>query len=131
MFTCYRVDSGRTHCLFYRFRDVFSRYRIYHFEDWTFSRYRSIAGKRIKNRSHILQCFADLLQNVFGRFSRIALPQSTYIPREPWLLSPRPNWDSLPPLPCGGVPSDDWRKSLALCLLCGPYKIREKYIKSY
>jgi hypothetical protein len=30
---------------------------------------------------------------------------------------------------CGGDPSDDWRKSLAFCLLCGLSKIREKYIK--
>jgi hypothetical protein len=31
----YRVDSGRTHCWIYRSRDGFSRYRIYHVEDFT------------------------------------------------------------------------------------------------
>jgi hypothetical protein len=43
-------------------------------------------------------------------------------------MSPRPNWDPLPPqaivslLPepkVGGPNSDDWRKSLTLCLLVG------------
>jgi hypothetical protein len=48
-------------------------------------------------------------------------------------MSPRRNWDSSSPLPSGGgggrhtrlwvrgwgPNSDDWRKSLALCLLCG------------
>ncbi len=67
--------------------------------------------------------------------------QSTYIFRAPQCMSPRRNWDSpqplsrkrvCPPPPdqrVGGHPrlrlrgwgssnSDDWRKSLALCLLC-------------
>jgi len=96
-----------------------------------FSRYRSIAGKHIKNRPHTLQCFADFLQNVFGRFSWLAVTQSTHIPREPQCLSPRPNWDSPPPLPQANVGADDWRKRLALYLLCGLHKIREKYIKRY
>jgi hypothetical protein len=64
-----------------------------------FSRYRSIAGKHIKNRPHTLQCFADFLQNVFGRFLRLAVTQSTHIPREPQCLSPCPNWDSPTPSP--------------------------------
>ncbi len=64
-----------------------------------FSQYRSIAGKHIKNCLHTLQCFADFLQNVFGKFSKLAVPQSTYIPREPLCLSPNPNWDFPPPLP--------------------------------
>ena len=58
----------------------------------------STAGKHIKNRPHTLK-FRGFLQNLFGRFSRLAVPQSTYIPREPQCLSPRPNWDSPPPLP--------------------------------
>ncbi len=50
----------------------------------------------------------------------------------PQCVSPRPNWDPhAPPLPQGVFPpppqnqrgrdpnSDDWSKSLALCLLCG------------
>jgi hypothetical protein len=37
MFVRYRVDSGSTHygIEFYQFRDVFSRYRIYHFKDFS------------------------------------------------------------------------------------------------
>jgi hypothetical protein len=37
MFVLYRVDSGSTvHIVqFYQFRDVFSRYQIYHFEDFS------------------------------------------------------------------------------------------------
>ncbi len=120
-----RLDSGRcspaiesiagVHIVyFYRFRDVFSCYHIYHFEDFTcILPVRSIAGKHIKNRPHILQCFADFLQNVFGRFSRLSL-----------LGLPTPS----PASECGGVPSDDRRKSLALCQLRGLYKIHEKYI---
>ncbi len=68
-------------------------------------------------------------------------PQSTYIYRAPQCMSPRRNWDSpnpfaasecaLPPGPKGGgahPPAPKgvwefqfrrWRKSLALCLLCG------------
>jgi hypothetical protein len=94
-----------------------------------FPRYRSIAGKHIKNCPQTLK-FRGFLQNLFGRFSSLAVPQSTYIPREPQCLSPRPKWDS-PPLSCeqfdgvGGPNSDDWRKGLALCLLCGLSKIRE------
>ncbi len=68
-----------------------------------FSRYRSITGKHIKNRPHTLQCFCGFFANVFGRFSRLAVPQSTYIPREPQCLSPRPNWGSPPPLPQASV----------------------------
>jgi hypothetical protein len=67
-------------------------------------------------------------------------PQSTYIYRVPQCMSPRRNWDSPTPSlasecapppqakggrahsPAGegwGSPnSDDWRKSLSLCLLC-------------
>jgi hypothetical protein len=70
-------------------------------------------------------------------------PQSTNIlvPTVPQCLSPRPNWDTPPPLPQASVPpppnhrgerhtrlrvrgwgigpnSDGWRKSLAHCLLC-------------
>ncbi len=69
--------------------------------------------------------------------------QSTYKPRVPQCLSLRQNWDPPPPCPegippppprrrggkraCGwggegrgvGPNSDDWRKSIALCLLCG------------
>ncbi len=64
--------------------------------------------------------------------------QSRYISRVPQCLSPRQNWDPPTPLPQARVPppnqregtlacrwggggvsiSDDWRKSLALCLLC-------------
>ncbi len=61
---------------FYRSRDVFSRYRIYHFEDFTWS----IAGGHIKNRPQTLQCLADFLLNVFGRFSRLAVLSPTPIP---------------------------------------------------
>jgi hypothetical protein len=64
--------------------------------------------------------------------------QSTYIPRVPQCLSPRLSWDSLShKRVCpssrnqrgvhsrlrvrgwGSPCSDDWKKSLALCLLCG------------
>ncbi len=66
--------------------------------------------------------------------------QSTYIPRVPQCMSPRRNWDSPTPSPAskgasppnqggghirlrvrgwGSPNSDDWNKSLALCLLCG------------
>jgi hypothetical protein len=68
-------------------------------------------------------------------------PQSTYTDRVPQCMSPRWNWDSPTPYPQASVPlpppepkggehtrlpvrgrgspnSDDWRKSLALCLLC-------------
>ncbi len=67
-------------------------------------------------------------------------PQSTYLYRVPQCMSPRRNWDSptpslaseCPPTPnqrggthtrlrargWGSPNSDDWRKSLALCLLC-------------
>jgi hypothetical protein len=65
-------------------------------------------------------------------FFILFLSQSTYIPRVPQGLSPGPNWDPHPlsrkqvcppPEPKiddggGGPNSDDWRKSLALCLLC-------------
>jgi hypothetical protein len=77
--------------------------------------------------------------------------QSTYIPRVPQCLSPRPNWDPPPPLPqesvsppprptylaitrtaCQhereGLNSDDWRKSPALCLLCDLVK---KFTKKF
>ncbi len=66
-------------------------------------------------------------------------PQSTNIPRVPQCLSPRPNWDPSPPLPLASVSSpepkgehtrlrvgrwgpisDDWRKSLELCIFCAP-----------
>ncbi len=109
---------------------MFSRYRIFILKiSHVFPRYRSIAGKHIKNRPQTLK-FRGFLQNLFGRFSRLAVPQSTYIPREPQCLSPRPNWDSPPPLlqaiwRGGGPNSDDWRKGLALCLLCGLSKIHK------
>ena len=95
-----------------------------------FSRYRSIAGKHIKNRPHTLK-FRGFLQNLFGRFSRLAVPQSTYIPREPQCLSPRPNWDSPPPLlqaiwRGGGSQFGRLEKRLStLSILCGLSKIRE------
>jgi hypothetical protein len=55
-----------------RYRDVFSRHRIYISKiSHEFPRYRSMAGKYIKNRPHTLQCFADFFANVFGRFSRL------------------------------------------------------------
>ncbi len=65
-------------------------------------------------------------------------------------MSPRQNWDSLPPPPSSanvslppdqkgggghtrlrprgwGSPNfDDWRKSLALCLLCGPKTLKQQ-----
>jgi hypothetical protein len=116
MFTRYRVDSGSTHSLFFIDSGMYSPaielviFTIFH----VFSRYRSIAGKHIKNRPHTLECFADFLQNVFGRFLRLAVTQSTHIPREPQCLSPRPNWDSPPPLPQANVGADDWRKSITL-----------------
>jgi hypothetical protein len=66
------------------------------------------------------------------------LPQSTYITRVPQCLFARPNWDPRPPSPASecvpppgtyvggdtpeeveGPNSDDWTKSLVLCLLCG------------
>jgi hypothetical protein len=45
-----------------------------------FSWYRSKAGRHIKNRPHTLQCFADFLQNEFGRFSRLAVLSPPPIP---------------------------------------------------
>jgi hypothetical protein len=61
------------------------------------------------------------------------IPQSTYIPRVPLNWDPFPQAIVSPPPPepkggggyarlrAGGLSpnSDDWRKSLALCLLCG------------
>jgi hypothetical protein len=47
-----------------------------------FSRYRSIAGRHIKNRPQTLQCSADFLQIVFGRFSRLAVPSPPPIPTQ-------------------------------------------------
>jgi hypothetical protein len=38
-----------------------------------FLRYRSIAGKHIKNRPHTLQCFADYFAKCVCRFSRLAV----------------------------------------------------------
>ncbi len=121
---------------------MFSRYRIYHFKDFTcvlplsyyhlrfhvcspgIDRWRENTSKIARTLFSISWIF---LQNVFGRFSRLAVPQS----REPQCLFPCPNWDSRPPpaSECEGVPSDDWRKSLALFLLSGLSKIREKYLK--
>jgi hypothetical protein len=106
-------------------------FKISHVFTW----YRSIAGKHIKNCRTLFSVWRIFLQNVFGRFLRLAVPQSTYIPREPQCLSPPPNWYSPPPLPhvsltgWGSPNSDDWRKGLALYLLCGLYKICEKYLK--
>ncbi len=85
-------------------------------------------------------CGCGLAFQMIGR----AWPQaqSTYIPRVPQCLFPCPNWDHPHPLSrprvrsprpeqkgrgdtvvCGwgggGPNSDDWRKGLALCLLCG------------
>ncbi len=53
---------------------MFSRYRIYHFEDFTCVPPVSIdSGKtHQKSPAHSL-VLADFLQNVFGRFSRLAL----------------------------------------------------------
>ncbi len=88
----------------------------------------------------------DMLAKDFLQLSTAVsyvIVQSTYIPRVPQCLSPRPNWDSPTPSPAsdcasprnqrGGVRghtrlrvrgwgspnSDDWRIGLALCLLCG------------
>jgi hypothetical protein len=45
------------------------------------------------------------------------------VPRVPECLFPRRNWDPPPPLPQTSegweTNSDDWRKSLELCQLCG------------
>jgi hypothetical protein len=84
MFSRYRVDSGRTRLL--NFIDpgmcspdiVFIILKISH----VFSRYRSIAGRHIKNCPQTLQCLADFLQNVFGRFSRRAVLSPTPIPTQ-------------------------------------------------
>ncbi len=109
---------------FYRFRDVFSRYHIYHFEDFKCILPLSIdSGKTHQKSPAHSSVFRGFFAKVFGRFSRLAVPQSTFIPREPQCLSPRPNWDSPPPLlrvwRGGGSPnSDDWRKGLTLCLQC-------------
>jgi hypothetical protein len=83
--------------------------------------------------------FCFLLIILFSFVSLFLHPQSTYLPRVPQCLSPRPNWDLPPPRKrvCpspgtkgGGVAhspavrgwegpnSDNWRKSLALLLLC-------------
>jgi hypothetical protein len=83
------------------------------------------------------------MYNVPKRYKRIVLfvfPQCTYIPRVLQCSSTRRNWDTPHPLPrqqvslplnqrgvgqtrlgvrgWGSPNSDDWRKSLALCLLC-------------
>ncbi len=47
-----------------------------------FTRYRSIAGRHIKNRPQTLQCLVDFLQNVFGRFSRLAVLSPPPIPTQ-------------------------------------------------
>jgi hypothetical protein len=79
-----------------------------------------------------------------------------HIPRVPQCLSPCPNWDPHTPPPAsecvpppgtkrggrhtrlrvrgcmGGLNSDDWRKSIALCLLCGRHDatalVSNKYV---
>ncbi len=94
-----------------------------------FPRYRSIAGKHIKNRPQTLK-FRGFLQNLFGRFSRLAVPQSTYIPRELQCLSPLPNWDSPPPLlqaiwPGGGSQFGRLEKRLGTLSTLWAVKIHE------
>jgi hypothetical protein len=91
-----------------------------------FPRYRSIAGKHIKNRPQTLK-FRGFLQNLFGRFPRLAV----HIYLENHSVCPLVRIGTPHPLSCkqfdrvGGPNSDDWRKGLALCLLCGLSKIRE------
>ncbi len=91
---------------------------------------------------HFWVIFKVPILSIFFQMSGWCAPTKYihYIPRVPQCLSPRPNWD--PPTPSspskcvpspetkggrhtllplrgwGGFNSDDWRKSLALCLLC-------------
>ncbi len=85
---------------------------------------------------------SQLFRQLLCYKARGVIPQSTYIPRVPQCLSPRRNWDPPPHAlankrvrtlpepkgrthsPCGwggGPNSDDWRKSLEFCLLCGSF----------
>ena len=96
-----------------------------------YSRYRLDSGiTHQKSPAHSLE-FRGFLENMFDRFSRLAVPQSTYIPREPQCLSPRPNWDSPPPLlqvfwRGGESQFGRLEKRLStLSILCGLSKIRE------
>jgi hypothetical protein len=119
---------------FYRFRDVFSRYRIYHFEDFTCILPLSIDSGKTHHKSpaHSL-VFRGFFAKVFADFQGwLCHKAHIYLENQ-----------SVCPLVRIGTPhplsrefdgershnSDDWRKGLTLCLLCGVSKIREKYIK--
>jgi hypothetical protein len=125
MFSRYQVDSGSTHCWILSMTGcVLSR--IYHFEDFTCILPLSIdSGKtHQKSPSHtVLRIFCKSVWQIFKAgctSTTVSVPSSE-------LGLPTPSPVSL--TGCGSLNSDDWRKGLTLCLLCGLSKIREKYIK--
>jgi hypothetical protein len=77
MFAGHRVESGRTHCLINRSRDVFPRYCIYHFEDFTCVLLVSIDSGKTHQKSpahsSVLRgffckmCFADFQDWLFHK----------------------------------------------------------------
>ena len=89
--------------------------------------YRLIVGKHIKNRPHTLK-FRGFLQNFLADFQGW-LYHKVHIYLENQSVCPLVRIGTPHPLSRKRVPSDDWRKSLAFCLLCGLSKIREKYLK--
>ncbi len=72
MFPRYRVDSGRTQC-WIQCQDVFSRYCIYYVEDFKCILPVSIDSGKTHKKSPAHSSFRGFLQNVFGRFSRLAI----------------------------------------------------------
>ncbi len=113
---------------------MFSRYHIYHFKDFACILPLSIdSGKtHKKSPAHSLvfrrffckMYLADFQDWLYPKVHIYLENHSVYIPSSKLGL-PTPS----PASKCGGDPSDDWRKSLAFCLLCGQSQIREKYIK--
>jgi hypothetical protein len=84
VFARYRVDRGRRHCWIFSIPgcdlplSYLSLLKISH----VFSRYWSIAGRHIKIRRTLFIVFRIFLQNVFGRFSRLAVLSLPPIPTQ-------------------------------------------------
>ena len=132
MFTRYRVDSGSIHSLFVQIPGC-----VLPLSNLSFSRFlmcspaiESIAGLHIKNRPHSLQSFADFCQICLADFKGW-LHHKVHIYLENHSVCPLVRIGIPHPLFCkqfdgvGSPNSDDWRKGLALCLLCGLSKIHE------
>jgi hypothetical protein len=108
---------------FYRFRDVFSRYRIYHFKDFTCILPLSIESGKTHQKSpaHSL-VFCGFICKMYLADFPDCLYHKVHIYLENHSVYPLVQIGTPHPLSrkqVGGDPSDDWRKSLAFCLLCG------------